>query len=219
MRSILFVVLLVLATSSATLRAEHSSRERMHLLQEDDTQSAALRGKQLVTALSEKFRAMKSYKVAFMVESDNKKINGNYAVEGDAYTLMVGSSEVFCDGVLRHEVDTQRKEITLDKVDLANRNILSNPVRAFDFLDSDYSARLLWERDGKVAVSLTSQKNRNSGTITVTIVVGTMLPSELLYDFDGERIRVVVESVTAQTTPLVRFDRANFPNYELIDFR
>lgn len=219
MRSILYIAFFVWFSGYTTFRAEHFVGEWSDVIQEDESQRTTLRGKQLVTALSEKFRTMKNYGVSFSVETGNQQIKGNYVVEGNAYNLNIGAAEVFCDGALRYEIDKQRKEITLDKVDKSNRNILSNPIRAFDFLDSDYSSRLLWEHDGKAAICLMPQKGGKTGTIVVTLVVESLRPTELQYDFDGERIRVKIEKVAPLTTQIARFDRANYPNYEMIDFR
>ncbi len=219
MRSILYLAFFVWLAGYTTLRAEHFVGERPDVVQENESQRTTLRGKQLVAALSEKFRTMKNYGVSFSVETGSQQMKGSYAVEGDAYTLNIGTSEVLCDGTLRYEIDKQRKEITLDKVDKSSRNILTNPIRAFDFLDSDYSSRLLWEHDGKAAICLMPQKEGKKGTIVVTLIVESVRPTELQYDFDGERIRVMVEKVAPLTTPIGRFDRANYPNYEMIDFR
>lgn len=219
MRAILSFVLFVLVAGYTTLRAEHFAGESPNVIQGNETQTTVSRGKQLVTALSEKFRAMKSYGVNFSVDAGTQQMQGNYAVEGEAYTLNIGTAEVFCDGALRYEIDKQRKEITLDRVDKSSRNILSNPIRAFDFLDSDYTARLLWEHGGEAAICLMPQSGGGKGTITVTLAVQSMLPHELQYNFEGEQIRVKIEKVSPLTRSITRFDRANYPNYEMIDFR
>ena len=109
--------------------------------------SAADRAGDLLRGISDGFRAMKSYAVRFEVATADYRSSGSYVVEGEAYSLELGDAEVFCDGKVRYEVDNGRREVTILDVDRRSRNILNNPVRAFDFIGSDYSCELLWERD------------------------------------------------------------------------
>lgn len=179
------------------------------------------RAAELLAGLSGGFRAMNGYAVAFSVAADELLTRGRYAVEGEGYYLTLGDAEVFGDEVLRYEVDNRRREITVDRVDASSRNILSNPVHAFDFLDSAYGSELLWERDGRAAVALTpvAESGTAIGRITVTVSTASMRPLALTYDYDGERIDVTVERIDPLDGPLRRFDRADYAGYEFIDFR
>lgn len=179
------------------------------------------RAAELLAGLSGGFRAMNGYAVAFTVTADELLTRGRYAVEGEGYYLTLGDAEVFSDGALRYEVDNRRREITVDRVDTSSRNILSNPVHAFDFLDSAYGSELLWERDGRAAVALTpvAESGTAVGRITVTVSTASMRPLALTYDYDGERIDVTVERIDPLDGPLRRFDRADYAGYEFIDFR
>ena len=125
------------------------------------------------------------------------------------------------DGTGRYEVDNGRREVTILDVDRRSRNILNNPVRAFDFIGSDYSCELLWERDGQAAVRLTPMAGSDSSAGEITLVVDTsrMRPVSLSYDYDGERVDVAIRSVGAPDAPLRRFDRKACEGYEFIDFR
>jgi len=53
----------------------------------------------------------------------------------------------------------------------------------------------------------------------VAVETATMRPEQLDYDYDGERIRVVVRRVAPLAGPLARFERSRFEGYEFIDFR
>lgn len=183
--------------------------------------SDAARAAELLAGLSGGFRAMNGYAVAFTVTADELLSRGRYAVEGERYYLTLGDAEVFSDGALRYEVDNRRREITVDRVDTSSRNILGNPVHAFDFLDSAYGSELLWERDGRAAVALTpvAESGTAVGRITVTVSTASMRPLALTYDYDGERIDVTVERIDPLDGPLRRFDRADYAGYEFIDFR
>ncbi|MEG0807139.1 MAG: hypothetical protein RR410_02155 [Alistipes sp.] len=182
---------------------------------------AADRAEVILEQLSAGFRTMKSYGVQFEVVAGEYTTKGSYSVEGENYNILLGDAEVFCDGKVRYEVDKRRKEITINEVDASSRNILNNPVHAFDFLGSEFAAALLWERDGKAAVRLipTASNNASAGEITVTVSTAAMLPVAIEYNYDGERIVVTVASIASLSAALKHFNKANYAGYEWIDFR
>lgn len=183
--------------------------------------AAGNRAAEILEGLAAGFRAMKGYEVAFEVEAGESRIGGSYTVEGQGYFLTLGDAEVFCDGTLRYEVDHARREVTIVGVDTASRNILNNPVRAFDFLGSEYTPELLSEAEGRAVVRLipTAENNSPAGTVTVTVLTATMRPEALDYDYDGERVRITVDRVAPLGEPLRTFDRKRCEGYEFIDFR
>ncbi len=179
------------------------------------------RAAELLEKLAAGFRAMPAYRVDFEIETGDSSVQGSYAVQGEDYYLEVGDAEVFADGKVRYEVDNRRREVTVNAVDTSSRSILDNPVRAFDFLDSDYTPRLLGERDGHAAVSLTPTAAAGSvaGEVTVTLTVTPVRPVRVAYDYDGERITVSVVAIKPLSGALKRFDRTAYRDYEFIDFR
>ena len=183
--------------------------------------SAADRASEVLGRLAAGFRAMKSYEVCFEIEAEEFAGSGRYTVDGEAYCLSLGDAEVFCDGAVRYEVDNRRREVTIVEVDRESRNLLNNPVRAFDFLGSQYAATLLSEADGRAVVRLTPSDEGASatGTVEVTVVTSTMRPERLDYDYDGERVTVRIVGIAAPEAPLRRFERKNYDGYEMIDFR
>ena len=183
--------------------------------------AAGNRASEILERLAVGFRAMKGYEVAFEVEAGESRIGGSYAVEGQGYFLTLGDAEVFCDGSVRYEVDHARREVTIVGVDTTSRNILNNPVRAFDFLGSEYLPELLSEADGRAVVRLTPAAGNNSpaGTVTVTVSTATMRPEVLDYDYEGERVRITIGRVVPLGEPLRTFDRKGCEGYEFIDFR
>lgn len=182
---------------------------------------AAGRAAEIIAQLSSGFRTMKGYSVAFTVTAGDYLSKGNYAVEGDRYYLTLGDAEVFCDGETRYEVDNRRREVTVTGVDPSSRNILNNPTQAFDYLGSEYTPSLLWERDGKAAVLLTPLRKvtASSYKITVTVSLAPIRPESLSYDYDGEHVQIALGSITPQSTSIRSFDRDKFAGYEFIDFR
>lgn len=183
--------------------------------------SAADRATEVLERLAQGFRAMKSYEVRFEISAEEFSGSGSYTVDGEAYCLTLGDVEVFADATTRYEVDNRRREVTIVEVDRESRNILNNPIRAFDFLDSQYTPTLVSEADGRAVVRLTpaSGSDTPAGSVVVTVSTATMHPEALDYDYDGERVTVHVVGVGAPSAPLKRFERKNYDGYEMIDFR
>lgn len=159
--------------------------------------AAQPRATEILERLAAGFRAMDGYGVKFGVVSGDYEARGSYVVEGDSYYLVLGDAEVFADGAVRREVDNRRREVTVTEVDTASRNILNNPVRAFDFLGSEYTPSLVSEADGRAVVRLTPAAGNDSpaGDVTLTVDTATMRPRSLSYDYDGEQVLVNVLEV------------------------
>ncbi len=182
---------------------------------------AAGRAAGILAGVRDGFRALGAYGVSFEVRSDEYVTRGRYAVEGEGYYLVLGDAEVYCDGAVRYEVDNRRREVTIDVVDTDSRNILNNPVHAFDFLGSEYAASLAGEQEGRAVVRLTPAPGNTSsaGNIVLTVDTAAMRPVSLRYDYDGEQVQVSVLGIKPLETPLKAFAKDNYAGYEFIDFR
>ena len=147
----------------------------------------------ILAGVSDGFRTLGAYGVSFEVRSDEYVTRGRYAVEGEGYYLVLGDAEVYCDGAVRYEVDNRRREVTIDVVDTDSRNILNNPVHAFDFLGSEYAASLVGEQEGHAVVRLTPAPGNTSsaGNIVLTVDTAAMRPVSLRYDYDGEQLSLI----------------------------
>lgn len=180
--------------------------------------------KALIGRLSEKIRAMENYEVEFNVKSGDQTIKGYYAVSGEKYYISIGDAEVYCDGGARYEVNPQNKEVTVDAVDTKSHNILTNPTRAFDFIDGEFTFATVGSADGATIVKLTSTaENAALGTIFVTIDNATAQPRSLTYDVDGDQIVVEIASLDEMVgmvdISMFTFDKGNYRGYEIVDFR
>lgn len=183
--------------------------------------SAAGRATEILEKLAAGFRAMPGYSVDFEVAAGDYNNRGSYVVEGRNYYLALADAEVFADSVIRYEIDNRRREVTVTEVDAASRNILNNPVRAFDFLGSEYVPTLVSEAGGRAVVRLTPAAGNDSpaGNVTVMVDTATMRPLSLSYDYDGEQVRVSVLGVAPLAGHVRVFDRQAYAGYEFIDFR
>jgi len=182
---------------------------------------AAGRATEILEKLAAGFRAMPGYSVDFEVSAGDYKSRGSYVVEGRCYYLVLADAEVFADSVVRYEIDNRRREVTVTEVDAASRNILNNPVRAFDFLGSEYIPALVSEAGGRAVVRLTPAAGNDSpaGDVTLTVDTATMRPRSLSYDYDGEQVLVNVLEVAPLAGHVRRFDKNAYAGYEFIDFR
>ena len=183
--------------------------------------SAAGRATEILEKLAAGFRAMPGYSVDFEVVAGDYNNRGSYVVEGRNYYLALADAEVFADSVIRYEIDNRRREVTVTEVDAASRNILNNPVRAFDFLGSEYVPTLVSEAGGRAVVRLTPAAGNDSpaGNVTVTVDTATMRPLSLSYDYDGEQVQISVLGVAPLSGHVRVFDRQAYAGYEFIDFR
>ena len=182
---------------------------------------AAGRADAILAGVSDGFRALGAYGVSFEVRSDEYVTRGRYAVEGENYYLVLGDAEVYCDGAVRYEVDNRRREVTIDVVDTGSRNILNNPVHAFDFLGSEYAASLAGEQEGRAVVRLTPAPGNTSsaGNIVLTVDTAAMRPVSLRYDYDGEQVQVGSLGIAPLAGHVRLFDKNAYAGYEFIDFR
>lgn len=180
--------------------------------------------KALIGRLSNQVRSMENYEVEFTVKSGDQQIKGYYAVSGDKYYISIGEAEVFCDGSARYEVNPQNKEVTVDAVDNKSHNILTNPTRAFDFIDGEFNFAMVGTSAGVATVKLTSTaENAALGVIFVAIDTTTAQPRSLTYDVDGDQITVEIasfdEMVGMVDISMFTFDKNNYRGYEIVDFR
>lgn len=180
--------------------------------------------KALISHLSEQIRSMENYEVSFTVNSGDQKIKGYYAVSGEKYYISIGDAEVFCDGGARYEVNPQNKEVTIDAVDTKSHNILTNPTRAFDFIDGEFAFEMVGTNNGITTIKLTSTaENAALGVIFVAMDAATAQPRSLTYDVDGAQIAIEVASIDELTgmvdISMFTFDKNNYRGYEIVDFR
>lgn len=183
--------------------------------------SAAGRATEILEKLAAGFRAMPGYSVDFEVVAGDHNNRGSYVVEGRNYYLALADAEVFADSVIRYEIDNRRREVTVTEVNRASRNILDNPVQAFDFLGSEYDFSLEGESGGRATVRLvpTAENDTSAGVVTLVVDTSSMRPVSLAYDYDGERVGIRVTGIEPQSGHFRTFDRQAYGGYEFIDFR
>lgn len=179
--------------------------------------------KALIGKLSEQMRSMENYEVSFTVVSGEQKIKGYYAVSGEKYYISIDDAEVFCDGGARYEVNPANKEVTVDAVDTKSHNILTNPTRAFDFVDGDFNFEMVATNATSTTIKLTPKENNALGIIFVDMQREPVKPTALAYEYDGQTIKIEINSLDEMTgmvdISMFTFDKNNYRGYEIVDFR
>lgn len=179
--------------------------------------------KALIGKLSEQMRSMENYEVSFTVVSGEQKVKGYYAVSGEKYYISIDDAEVFCDGGARYEVNPANKEVTVDAVDTKSHNILTNPTRAFDFVDGDFNFEMVATNATSTTIKLTPKENNALGIIFVDMQCEPVKPTALAYEYDGQTIKIEINSLDEMTgmvdISMFTFDKNNYRGYEIVDFR
>jgi len=170
-----------------------------------------------------------NYRIDFTASSKGMitSVGGTYVVSGDKYHIKIQRQEQFSDGKTRWEINPSDKEVIVDHMDLDNRNILNNPTRAFKFAPDEFESTYLGvETVNNIpchAIQLESLgRMYGIGIVKLHIGVAVELPVQVAYDFEGERLTVVIDKFTglpsAEQSMFV-FDESKYKGYEVIDFR
>lgn len=183
------------------------------------TVSADEKADSLLSRMSAKLKAMGEYEATFTVSAEAFRADGRYTVSGREYQLSLGDIEVFCDGSNRYEVNKALGEITIDKIDFSERNILNNPVGGLDFLGEEFSSAIVSQNADSAIIRLTPAQDRAGTIIEVTVSGSTGLPTRIVYRMGNDAITVDLPSVRPASAPMRRFVPTDYPDYEIIDFR
>lgn len=164
-------------------------------------------------------KALGAYDAEFKVVAGDYRTQGSYAVEGDSYYIELDAAEVYSDGKVRYEVDHNREEINVDNVDLASRNVLDNPTRCFDFVDSGYESDIYAASGAQLIVHLRSTDPAIEGDIYLTIDLSSARPQRLEYKLYDDVITVDITSLSKRKAKVDGFDKSDYKDYKIIDFR
>lgn len=174
---------------------------------------------QLLGRVSAYMNSEAGYEVQFEIRTADYNSAGSCRVKGESYHIEVAGAEVYSDGKVRYEVDSSRKEVNIDVMDSASRNILDNPTRCFDFVEEDYVAEVVGRDAESVTLKLQAKDKAIEGEIFITVAVKTAAPSKLEYVLYGESVEVVVKQIDHKVKSVKAFDHSVYKDYEMIDFR
>lgn len=186
------------------------------------------RSQAILTQLSAKIKALGNYHARFEVEAEGNNISGVYAVSGDKYFMQTDDYKVISDGKVKYEINHYDREVIVDRINPGDRNILSNPTRAFDFASDIFTSTYIGTQTVRGVVSdvikLTPTDSKSTlKSITLAVSQATGLPVEIRYRSEGVSDEVSVRIVKIESGMLkdavFKFDRTSNPGYEVIDFR
>ena len=165
--------------------------------------------------------AMQLYVALGEVRNVADQFSGYFIVDGDAYYMNLGTMEVYSDGKLRYEVNNERKEVTEDRVNLEAVDLLSNPTRAFDFVDEEYDVRVVSTTSGGATLEL-KPKSADLGITAILLTLqregSSVIPTLICYDYEGDEIRIELTMVDATSAPMPRWDAKSYRAYDIVSF-
>ncbi|MDR2883028.1 MAG: hypothetical protein LBU98_04550 [Alistipes sp.] len=191
----------------------------------------------LLNTLARQMAEWGDYRVEFTVSIDANTVAGSYEVSGDSYHVTTPEMDIYCDGATKWEVNLLDREVAIDSVDPADRTVMGNPTRLFDFLDGSYSRRYVGPAliDGAACERIELKETppaAGTGTATTTdgqtidlyLSATTGMPVRVGYTIGFMSTEAAIDVV--RITPRITLDRSAFgyapgrySGYEIIDFR
>lgn len=161
------------------------------------------------------------YALDFSVAVDGEQLSGYYMVDGDGYYMSLGVMEVYSDGKLRYEINNERREVTEDRVNLKAQDLLTNPTRAFYFVESEYEVSIVSESASDVVLSLVprgSELDFSHIALTLGRSNARVLPRKIVYSYEGDTMTIVLLERATAGAKLPRWDKTKYGDYDIVSF-
>ena len=179
------------------------------------TFSASAEG--LIEHFENSLKGLGDYRVTFTATMGDMVTAGNYAVSGSDFYIVIAGVEYYVAQGVKHEVNSERKEIVVDSAESMGGDLLSNPAKGFSILARDFEQRDV-TIDSRKAVRL-NPRNGEGGEILVVANKSGDLPQMIVYIYDDSRMIITLDAIESLTSGIPRFDRSKYPDFELIDMR
>ncbi|WP_294597075.1 outer membrane lipoprotein carrier protein LolA [uncultured Rikenella sp.] len=189
------------------------------------------RSERLLNAVRTKIQSYKSYRVGFTatVEGEGTTI-GNLTVSGRRFVASVFGQELYYDGTMLWNYLPKAQEVTVERLDPADPNILSNPAKLMNIDPKDFehsSLPAVTTAQGKELQTVElkpKQATADYTALTLYIDPATSLPVRISIAVPGSdrpielqlkewKVNIPVSEAT------FRFDPKAHPGVEIIDFR
>lgn len=161
------------------------------------------------------------YGMHISVDMGGEPIEGYFMVDGDAYYINLGIMEVYSDGKLRHEVNNERKEVTIDSVDLSSYDLLTNPTHAFDFVGEEFAMCVVEQRGNECLLSL-KPRHEALGIVEIRLVLcgdaSGVTPQAISYDYDGEMVALTLRMADVSNSEIPRWNKRAYSAYDIVSF-
>lgn len=163
--------------------------------------------------------ALGAYRAEFEMTAGDYTVRGEYCVSGDDFYMKADDTEVYAADGVRREVSASKREIVVDGIDTAARDIVSNPARGFSLLLEDFDSAATTEGGRTCVVLSPKPESAMRETIAVFVDADGKYPTEIVYGTDAGNVAVRLLSVKAMAGDIPRFDAAKYGGYETVDFR
>lgn len=181
--------------------------------------SAQTTAQEWVAGLHASLGSRYAYNIA--VTTADGSISGYYMVEGDGYYLTLGVMEVYSDGKLRYEINNERKEVTEDRVNLKAVDLLTNPTRAFSFIDKEFTVTIAQRLTQGVVLKLVPRDTSlgiSHILLSLSSVPGGVVPTKIVYNYDGDSVDIALSALAVSDKTLPRWDSETYRAYDIVSF-
>lgn len=181
--------------------------------------SAQITAREWVEALN--YTLGDKYALFMRVDAYGEEIKGYFMVEEDSYYIQLGVMEVYSNGKLRYEINNERKEVTEDRVDLSSVDLLTNPTRAFEFVDDEFTATIEEDIHNGVILKLVPKEDIGISAIYVSVVndgEGNITPLAIKYDYEGDEVAIALIMADAEGSVLPRWNKSAYSGYDIVSF-
>lgn len=160
------------------------------------------------------------YALYMKVKAYGEEMNGYFMVDKDSYYIQLGIMEVYSDGELRYEVNNERKEVTEDRVNLDSRDLLTNPTRAFEFVEEEFTATISQTIHNGVILKLVPKQSADITAVYVSVVWkdNRIIPLAIKYDYDGEEVTIGLVMADMSSAVLPRWRKSAYKTYDMVSF-
>lgn len=181
--------------------------------------SAQITAREWIEALN--YTLGDKYALFMRVDAYGVEIKGYFMVEEDSYYIQLGIMEVYSNGKLRYEINNERKEVTEDRVDLSSVDLLTNPTRAFEFVEDEFTATIEEDIHNGVILKLVPKEDIGISAIYVSVVndgKGNITPHAIKYDYEGDEVAIALIMADATGSVLPRWNKSSYTSYDIVSF-
>ena len=181
--------------------------------------SAQITAREWIEALN--YTLGDKYALFMKVNAYGEDINGYFMVEDDSYYIQLGIMEVYSNGKLRYEINNERKEVTEDRVDLSSVDLLTNPTRAFEFLEDEFTASIDETIHNGVILKLVPKDDIGIVAVYVSVIndgKGNIYPHAIKYDYEGDEVAIALIMADAEGSVLPCWNKNAYKSYDIVSF-
>ncbi len=166
--------------------------------------------------------ALNPYKVNIEVVYEGVSMPGYYEVDQSKYYISIDQQELYGDASTKFEVYKSRKEVIIDTVKPDfDGNLLNNPATAFSAIKDHYKSTIISDTEDIIIVDLKPiiDNGNMQESIELYISKSDMLPQSVVYRYGDEEVEIKILDIAHLTSTITLFNKSNYSDFEVIDFR